>query len=205
MRCYYRIREDDNEIEIFIFRQINNVLSAAVAEAQPYPCFLDPITGEMLVDPVKCYDGRTYDRWTVIHQARYKDRTNGKTLVLAFDDISVRSRLHDEFPEKEKQCEHRRQEYRTKALAQARLCTEYPQGMTTSARESSVADAAERLENVLKWSGKGRDKHCEDELKRIRRTNRNLRHEDIVKTSNHKWIVVLVMLLYFCGMWFSVS
>ncbi|CAM6092394.1 unnamed protein product [Calypogeia fissa] len=109
-------------------------------EAIFYRWYEDPLTWEKMCDPAVCSDGRTYDRWTIIDQKMTRspyDRTT--TFAIVCDNIDVRSKLFEAFPEQEVQFRERRKKYREQALKHARS---YP---------DEVADAKEKLTNVLKW------------------------------------------------------
>lgn len=77
--------------------------------------YRDPITGEIMCDPVKASDRRTYDRWTLLDT---KCSTN-LSLSVVFDDIDVRSRLFQKFPDLAQKFKARRNEYRAQALDKA--------------------------------------------------------------------------------------
>ncbi|KAL2641764.1 hypothetical protein R1flu_009351 [Riccia fluitans] len=65
----------------------------------------DPITCDIMCDPVKATDNRTYDRWTLIGHAEYMTKSSfdrSVNLHIVLDDIDVRSRLFQKFPEQEK-------------------------------------------------------------------------------------------------------
>lgn len=102
----------------------------------------DPITWELMCDPVKASDGRTYDRWTFIdHGSSMKrspfDRREDRPLKIEFDDIDVRSRLFYKFPEQETGFRRRRNEFRQKALQLA---------------SAGSAESLPLLDHVLLWA-----------------------------------------------------
>ncbi|BFI32003.1 hypothetical protein MPTK2_4g01660 [Marchantia polymorpha subsp. ruderalis] len=62
--------------------------------------YYDPITYELMCDPVKGSDGHTYDRWTIIDhdmtQSPFDQRRN-KPFFIACDDLNVRSSLFEKY------------------------------------------------------------------------------------------------------------
>ncbi|KAL2641762.1 hypothetical protein R1flu_009349 [Riccia fluitans] len=116
----------------------------------------DPVTWEIMSDPVKASDRRTYDRWTLIHHAREMqlspfDKT--PRLQIVFDDIDVRSRLFQKFPEQEQIFYQLRHKYRQEALEKA---------------NDNYCDQSEvlvMLDHVLAWSEN--DEECLEKRKEI--------------------------------------
>ncbi|KAL3683687.1 hypothetical protein R1sor_001709 [Riccia sorocarpa] len=108
--------------------------------------FEDPITGEIMIDPIKCTDGRTYDRWTIIDNNLVKCPYDASMLDfhIAFDDIDVRARLFRAFPEKEQTYRARRQAHRQTALEHV--------------RKGENRDALIKLNQVLQWNS--HDEEC---------------------------------------------
>ncbi|KAG6557344.1 hypothetical protein Mapa_001272 [Marchantia paleacea] len=108
--------------------------------------FEDPITGEIMSDPIKCTDGRTYDRWTIIDNHLVKCPYDSSMLDfrIAFDDIDVRARLFRAFPEKEQTYRSRRQAHKLKALDHA--------------RKGEHREALTKLNQVLQWNS--HDEEC---------------------------------------------
>ncbi|BFI30749.1 hypothetical protein MPTK2_3g15210 [Marchantia polymorpha subsp. ruderalis] len=107
----------------------------------------DPITWELMCDPVKGTDGRTYDRWTIINN--YLTRSpfdQSKPFRIECDDINVRGRLFRKYPKAEDKFLERRHDYRKKAMKLA--------------RGGHDAEALVMLENVLKWADD--DSECLD-------------------------------------------
>lgn len=117
----------------------------------------DPLTSETMCDPVKCNDGRTYDRWTVISNRTALNISpyTRRPFAIAVDDVNVRSWLFCLFPEQESQFRFKRADYRAKALQHPR------------SSPGEVDDAIEMLNNVLQWAPE--DAECLDELDAIRR------------------------------------
>ncbi|KAL2635530.1 hypothetical protein R1flu_007009 [Riccia fluitans] len=115
--------------------------------------FEDPITGEIMVDPIKCTDGRTYDRWTIIDNNLVKCPYDASMLDfhIAFDDIDVRARLFRAFPEKEETYRARRQAHRQKAVEHA--------------RKGENRDALIKLNQVLQWNS--HDEECKAARDRV--------------------------------------
>ncbi|BBN16722.1 hypothetical protein Mp_7g08740 [Marchantia polymorpha subsp. ruderalis] len=101
----------------------------------------DPITCELMCDPVKGTDGRTYDRWTIIDNDLTMspfDQSKRKPFRIECDDINVRGRLFKRYPEAEVLFRKHRHDYR--------------KGSMKLAREGHDAEALVMLENVLKWA-----------------------------------------------------
>ncbi|KAL2641757.1 hypothetical protein R1flu_009344 [Riccia fluitans] len=116
----------------------------------------DPITWEIMSDPVKASDRRTYDRWTLIYHAREMQLSPfDKTphLQIVFDDIDVRSRLFQKFPEQEQMFYQLRHKYRQEALEKANdyWCDQ--------------SEVLVMLDHVLAWSEK--DEECLEKRKEI--------------------------------------
>ncbi|KAL3694366.1 hypothetical protein R1sor_008017 [Riccia sorocarpa] len=105
--------------------------------------FYDPITCELMCDPVKGSDGRTYDRWTIIDnditQSPFDPR-NDRPFEILCDDINVRGRLFKKFHATgvETKFRERRQAYRNQAFQLA--------------KDGHDAEALVALENVLMWA-----------------------------------------------------
>lgn len=123
--------------------------------------FEDPLTAEIMCDPVKCNDGRTYDRWTVIDnhlvQPPFDHSLPGFSIVV--DDVDVRRRLFSRFPEQEEKFRTRRSSHRLEALQHA--------------TEAEYGDAVAKLTDVLQWA-RG-DEECSRKLEEVQRTLKNLR------------------------------
>ncbi|CAM6093097.1 unnamed protein product [Calypogeia fissa] len=117
---------------------------------QDYLWYEDPITCDTMCDPVKCYDGRTYDRWTVIDNGLTKSPFTRRPFSIAVDDMDVRSLLFSSFPEQETQFVCKRTNYRAKALQHLRY------------HPLEVKVAVQMLKNVLQWAPE--DTECRNEL-----------------------------------------
>ncbi|KAL2633352.1 hypothetical protein R1flu_004831 [Riccia fluitans] len=135
--------------------------------------FYDPITCELMCDPVKGSDGRTYDRWTIIDnditQSPFDPR-NDRPFEILCDDINVRGRLFKKFHATgvETKFRERRQAYRNQAFQLT--------------KDGHDAEALIALENVLKWAYN--DKVCQELRDAIApRVNRQLA-KPIQKTSS---------------------
>ncbi|KAG6550000.1 hypothetical protein Mapa_008512 [Marchantia paleacea] len=107
--------------------------------------FLDPVTGELMCDPVKGSDGFTYDRWTFIDDnltRSHFDRTSDTPLSIACDDVNVRSRLFEKHQSSgvEEMFRDRRRRYREHAIMLAKHRGPY--------RDSEVL---KMLDHVLLW------------------------------------------------------
>lgn len=103
--------------------------------------YLDPITKELMNDPVKCTDGKTYDRFAVINY----NLTQKRPLIIVCDDQYMRRKLFDKFPldSGEKKCSSLRQTYRDEALRLGRICPN--------------AEALTMVTNVLQWAPEDRE------------------------------------------------
>ncbi|CAM6093102.1 unnamed protein product [Calypogeia fissa] len=110
----------------------------------------DPITCDTMCDPVKCNDGRTYDRWTVIDNELTQSPFTRRSFSIVVDDVDVRSWLFSTFPEQEAQFLSKRIDYRAKALHHLR---DQPLEMMA---------AVQMLKNVLQWAPE--DTECRNEL-----------------------------------------
>ncbi|CAM6087630.1 unnamed protein product [Calypogeia fissa] len=113
----------------------------------------DPITCDTMCDPVKCNDGRTYDRWTVIDNGLTQSPFTRRSFSIVVDDVDVRSWLFSTFPEQEAQFVSKRIDYRAKALHHLR---DHP---------LEIIVAVQMLKNVLQWAPE--DTECRNELKVI--------------------------------------
>ncbi|KAL2611143.1 hypothetical protein R1flu_022835 [Riccia fluitans] len=102
--------------------------------------FRDPITKEVMYDPVKGSDGFTYDRWTILDNGISRSPNTQEPLSIVCDDINVRRRLFHKFRslQLEKKFAEKRQEYRSLSLELE--------------KNGHDAEALEMLENVLKWA-----------------------------------------------------
>ncbi|KAL3682498.1 hypothetical protein R1sor_000520 [Riccia sorocarpa] len=99
----------------------------------------DPLTKEIMVDPVKGSDGYTYDRWTIINKALLVSPFTREPLSIVCDDINLRRWLFAKFrAEKlEQKFLEMREEYRRTTL--------------DLVQDGQDGEALERLEHVLKW------------------------------------------------------
>ncbi|BBN07175.1 hypothetical protein MPTK1_4g01670 [Marchantia polymorpha subsp. ruderalis] len=107
--------------------------------------FLDPVTGELMCDPVKGSDGFTYDRWTFIDDnltRSHFNRTSDAPLSIACDDVNVRSRLFEKYQNSgvEERFRDRRRQFREHAIMLAKHGGPY--------RDSEVL---KMLDHVLLW------------------------------------------------------
>lgn len=101
--------------------------------------YQDPLTWETMIDPVKCNDGRTYDRWTIIdNKVTRGPFDNRDPFEIVCDDVDVRGRLFEKFPEQETCYLNLRGTYRDEAFKKLEQ-QEYP-------------EAIKMLDNVLKWA-----------------------------------------------------
>ncbi|BBN05463.1 hypothetical protein MPTK1_3g13280 [Marchantia polymorpha subsp. ruderalis] len=115
--------------------------------------FEDPITGEIMSDPIKCTDGRTYDRWTIIDHQLVKCPYDASMVDfrIAFDDIDMRARLFRAFPDKE-------QAYRARRLAHRQTALDH-------VRRGEHRDALAKLNHVLQWNAN--DEECKAQRDRV--------------------------------------
>ncbi|CAM6118869.1 unnamed protein product [Calypogeia fissa] len=111
----------------------------------------DPITSEVMCDPVFCSDGFTYNRWTIVDNrlTRSPFDRDMSTFCVVCDDNKTRSRLFRIYPEQEPKFKERRRKYREEALQHAR------------ADPIEFGEAIEKLNNVVKW------KPLDDECKKM--------------------------------------
>ncbi|KAI5057300.1 hypothetical protein GOP47_0027315 [Adiantum capillus-veneris] len=121
----------------------------------------DPVTWEIMCDPVKATDGHTYDRWTILrkpcHMATSPFRPDDlRPFHIATDDIDVRSRLFHKFPEQESQFRAKRAAYRDAALHEAQA--------------GHFADSVSMLRHVLEWAP--HDVECSEKLQYVQRQMR---------------------------------
>ncbi|KAL2645145.1 hypothetical protein R1flu_012732 [Riccia fluitans] len=109
--------------------------------------FRDPITKDLMCDPVKGSDGFTYDRWTILDNGITISPFTKEPLSIVCEDINVRRRLFHKFQslQVEKKFTEKRQEYRSLSLELE--------------KNGHEAEALEMLENVLKWAP--RDSECQ--------------------------------------------
>ncbi|KAL3682506.1 hypothetical protein R1sor_000528 [Riccia sorocarpa] len=108
----------------------------------------DPLTKEIIVDPVKGSDGFTYDRWTIINKDLVVSPFTREPLSIVCDDINLRRWLFAKFHAQnlEERFLGLREEYRITTL--------------DLVREGHDGEALERLEHVLKWAPK--DSECQE-------------------------------------------
>ncbi|CAM6112979.1 unnamed protein product [Calypogeia fissa] len=154
----------------------------------------DPITMDPMFDPVKCSDGRTYCRWTIICNSSMNrcpyDRS--KKLDIVCDDITIRSLVFRVFPAQAKVFRECRDKYRQQALEYAR------------ADPINLAEVIEKLTNVLKWTPE--DGECRNELVKVLGylAIPEVRHEDVVEsrldTEGARLTAFFVLL--FIAIWF---
>lgn len=115
----------------------------------------DPITMDIMCDPVKCSDGRTYCRWTILdhYGMNRSPYDRNMKLEICCDDISIRSLLFRVFPAQASKFRERRDKHREEALQHSR------------AHPVQLEHAIEKLNNVLKWDPG--DSECEKELAKL--------------------------------------
>ncbi|KAL3682496.1 hypothetical protein R1sor_000518 [Riccia sorocarpa] len=107
----------------------------------------DPVTKEIMIDPVKGSDGYTYDRWTIVNNNLVVSPFTRESLSIVCDDVTLRSWLFTKFHS---------QKLEEKFL---RLREEYRRTTLDLVREGHDGEALERLEHVLKWAPK--DSECQ--------------------------------------------
>ncbi|KAL2641521.1 hypothetical protein R1flu_009108 [Riccia fluitans] len=112
----------------------------------------DPIyMNDLMWDPVKASDGRTYDRWTIVENDNHPDHrslSDGRSpftrapLCILCEDVTVRQRLHnmERFRQEnlETKCKEMRDKYRTTTVELV--------------LDGQDGEAFERLENLLTWA-----------------------------------------------------
>ncbi|BBN07762.1 hypothetical protein Mp_4g06240 [Marchantia polymorpha subsp. ruderalis] len=137
--------------------------------------FHDPITYELMCDPVKGSDGHTYDRWTIIDNDMTQspfDQRKDKVFVIACDDINVRGRLFERYQSSgvQERFHARRESYREQALMLA----------CAGSQELDV-EVLKMLDHVLKWADD--DLECrelrESIAERMRNQHRRSRRDSI--------------------------
>ncbi|CAM6117896.1 unnamed protein product [Calypogeia fissa] len=119
--------------------------------SDPDDWYADPITWDTMCDPVKCSDGVTYDRWTLINNGIRKSPFDRSLINILCDDIDVRRRLFRASSQLEAKFRALRKSYRDKALQ--------------SARALQFEDAIEKLNTVLMWAPS--DTECRTELDKM--------------------------------------
>lgn len=183
-------------------RELERILNVLEQSIDPDRWDMDPLTYERMCDPVKCNDGRTYDRWTIVDRdlVRCPYDSNLKCFGILVDDLTVRRRLFEEYPEQEDMFGTRRTSYRDEALRHS--------------QNREFNEAIKKLSNVLKWAPM--DRICRQELnKNLSRLQekhfkmRVLEHEDLVEQAKRDQIDQLVLpvmvLLVAAGIWFVVE
>lgn len=111
-----------------------------------------------MVDPVKCTDGRTYDRWTIVDRKLTISPFTREKIVIEFDDVDVKQRLFHEFRGRRELCTARRDKFREQALRGADSKLKYRSMPFLSSKQEAIA----RLEVVLKWAPS--DRQCRQAL-----------------------------------------
>ncbi|CAM6112977.1 unnamed protein product [Calypogeia fissa] len=170
----------------------------------------DPMTMDLMCDPVKCSDGNTYCRWTVLdnyvmNRSPYDRSMN---LVIHCDDMNIRRLLFRHFPEQESQFRERRRKHREEALQHA------------CADPVEVEGAIQKLNNVLTWDP--RDTECKTKLAQVLALVESIqhpvpteasildeipevRHEDVIRArlDNEGARVAAFSVLCFIAIWVS--
>lgn len=124
--------------------------------------FLDPITKQLMNDPVKCTDGVTYDRFSVFQ----RNLTHKQPLVIASDDLELRRELFEKFRAEGVEANFRnvRKSYRDEALVLA--------------QEGDRKKALTMLENVVQWAPE--DSWCQELRDQLKAQNRQAKGSKIV-------------------------
>ncbi|KAG6555216.1 hypothetical protein Mapa_003256 [Marchantia paleacea] len=143
---------------------VEQVSTSGIYKSNTLKWYHDPITWEVMCDPVKASDRRTYDRWTLIHHAssmKLSPFDRSPHLQIIFDDIDVRSRLFHKYPEQEEIYRDLRSKYRRQALEKA------------NSENCNPDEVLVMLNHVLAWAEN--DNECrakrDEMLKRISRSN----------------------------------
>ncbi|CAM6093095.1 unnamed protein product [Calypogeia fissa] len=119
-----------------------------------YQWHQDPITYLTMCDPVKCNDGLTYDRWTIIcHPMLRSPFTRQRPFEILVDDVNMRGYLFEKFPGQQLLYHSKRAGYKAQALQQPR------------SNPVEVAAAIKMLNNVLRWAPNDTD--CQNALDAI--------------------------------------
>ena len=114
----------------------------------------DPITAELMIDPVVASNGDTYCRWTIIDNDMKRNPVNlEEALTIVVDNLIIRRGLFEAFPEQYVKFQQRRQQYRLQALSRV--------------SDGMLADAEVALQNILQWNKN--DKQCAELLVQVRR------------------------------------
>ncbi|KAL3682495.1 hypothetical protein R1sor_000517 [Riccia sorocarpa] len=108
----------------------------------------DPLTKEIMVDPVKGSDGYTYDRWTIINKDLLVSPFTREPLSIVCDDINLRRWLFAKF--RAEKLEEKFLEMREK----------YRRTTLDLVQDGQDGEALERLEHVLKWARQ--DSECQE-------------------------------------------
>ncbi|OAE25144.1 hypothetical protein AXG93_3217s1610 [Marchantia polymorpha subsp. ruderalis] len=149
------------------------VSSSGFYKSNTLKWYHDPITWEVMCDPVKASDRRTYDRWTLIHHAssmKLSPFDRSPHLQIIFDDIDVRSRLFQKYPEQEEIYRTLRSRYRQQALEKA------------NGEDCNPDEVLVMLNHVLAWAEN--DDECrakrDEMLMRVSRSN----NDDMLSSSS---------------------
>ncbi|CAM6118948.1 unnamed protein product [Calypogeia fissa] len=167
-------------VQPFEFKNSNGERPSRVSNSLEDLC-TDPITMDLMCDPVKCNDGRTYCRWTIVEKRmNTSPYDRNMKLVISCDDITLRSLLFSEFSDQESKFRERRNQHREEALQHAR------------ADPVELEDAIEKLNNVLKWDP--RDTECETELAKVLDLveHQNLSLLDTIPEVGHEDVMALL-------------
>lgn len=125
----------------------------------------DPITATLMIDPVVASDGNTYCRWTIIDNNLTKDPCNSKEdLTIVVDNLVIRRRLFERYPEKFEEFRQRRYKYRSHAVLLA--------------SEGFLSDAEVALQHVLQWDKN--DKECGGLLNQVQASLKEAREQYIL-------------------------
>ncbi|KAL3682497.1 hypothetical protein R1sor_000519 [Riccia sorocarpa] len=113
----------------------------------------DPVTKEIMIDPVKGSDRYTYDRWTIVNNNLVVSPFTREPLSIVSDDVTLRSLLFTKFHS---------QKLEEKFLG---LREEYRRTTLDLVGEGHDGENLERLEHVLKWAPK--DSECQELQRKI--------------------------------------
>jgi len=92
--------------------------NAGVSSLEEKNMYEDPITTDLMIDPIVASDGNTYCRWTIIDNNLTTNPFNrDEDLTIVIDNLTFRRGLFEKFPEQAQIFRQRRNQYRSHALA----------------------------------------------------------------------------------------
>ncbi|KAG6549999.1 hypothetical protein Mapa_008511 [Marchantia paleacea] len=138
-------------------------------DAEEEDDYYDPITYELMCDPVKGSDGHTYDRWTIIDHNMTQspfDQRKHKPFFIACDDLNVRSSLFEKFGSSGvvDTFHERRRSYRQQAIELAKQKN----------HDRDDSEVLKMLNHILEWAPE--DRECQELRDSIVGRSRPSRH-----------------------------